>query len=74
MIRVFIAIVIGICLSTAQAYDWTEVEDTVNRYLMNGAFKGGILRVSNGTDTIYNLPFGHFSNNELPFSSPFFQN
>ena len=41
---------------------------------MDGAYKGGILRVSNGSNTIYNLPFGHLTNNELPHSSPFFSN
>jgi serine-type D-Ala-D-Ala carboxypeptidase len=74
MMRFFIAIVISISLSTAYAYDWTLVEETLNSYLMNGAFVGGILRVSNGTNTIYNMPFGHLSHSELPFSSPFFSN
>ena len=74
MMRLFIAIVIGISLTTVQGYDWTPVEETLNRYLMNGAFAGGIIRVSNGTDTIYNMPFGHFSHNDLPFSSPSFSN
>lgn len=46
------------------------MEDTVNYYVKNGAFPGGVLRVSNGSDTIYNLPFGHLSHQEIPFSSP----
>ena len=41
---------------------------------MDGAYSAGILRVSNGTDTIYNYPFGHLTHNEAPHSSPFFSN
>ena len=52
------------------AYDWTSVEQTVEYYRQNGAFVGGILRVSNSTHTLFNYPFGHFSKNELPFGSP----
>jgi CubicO group peptidase (beta-lactamase class C family) len=55
-------------------YDWTGVEDTVSRYLFNGAFKGGILRVSNGSQTLLNLPFGHLSQSALPFGSPAVEN
>ena len=46
-----------------QKYDWSTVESTVNSYLMEGAYNGGILRVSNGTHTIFNYPFGHHSHN-----------
>ena len=41
---------------------------------MNGAYAGGIIRVSNGTNTIYNLPFGYYTHNQLPFSSVPFSN
>lgn len=57
-------------LICSQEYDWSNVKDTVEYYRSNGAFPGGILRVSNGTQTIFNYPFGHFTKNELPFSSP----
>lgn len=30
--------------------------------------------MSNSSDTIYNLPFGFLSHNDLPFSSPFVSN
>jgi CubicO group peptidase (beta-lactamase class C family) len=54
----------------AQPYDWTEVEDTVNYYQMNGAFSGGVLRISNDTTTLHDYIFGHYSHTDLPFSSP----
>lgn len=50
-------------------YNWGKVEATVETYRMSGAFAGGVLRVSNSTHTIYNLPFGQLSHNELPYSS-----
>jgi CubicO group peptidase (beta-lactamase class C family) len=63
-----------ISLALTQEYDWTKVKDTVNFYLSNGAFAGGVLRVSNGTSTIYNQPFGYFSHQNLPYSSNPFTN
>ncbi len=38
--------------ATAQ-YDWQNVQDRINYYVANGAFPGGVLRVSNSTHTIY---------------------
>lgn len=58
-------IVAAILILSAHAtdYDWGKVEATVEAYRMSGAFAGGILRVSNTTHTIYNLPFGQLSHN-----------
>jgi hypothetical protein len=58
-------IVAAILILSAHAtdYDWSKVEATVEAYRMSGAFPGGILRVSNTTHTIYNLPFGQLSHN-----------
>ena len=50
-------------LAKAKNYDWTNVEDTIEFYRANGAFLGGVLRVSNGTNTIYEYPFGHYTKN-----------
>ena len=62
--RILILILITVYLVEGKGeYDWGKVEEVVNNYLMDGAYKGGILRVSNGTDTIYNYPFGHLTNN-----------
>ena len=64
--HILIVISITLIISLAhnnQQYNWQSVEDVVNYYLMEGAYKGGILRVSNGSDTIYNYPFGHLTNN-----------
>jgi hypothetical protein len=58
----------------SQAYDWTKLRDTVNYYLQNGGFSGGVLRVANGTHTILSEPFGTFTHNSLPHSSPPFTN
>jgi beta-N-acetylhexosaminidase len=57
-------------ITMAQQYNWAPVQNVVERYRSAGAFTGGILRVSNSSQTIYNLPFGFFSHNDLPFSSP----
>jgi len=59
---------------TANNYDWTNLTDTINSYLANVAFTGGILRVANGTHTIYSQPFGYFTHTNLPFSAPPFTN
>lgn len=70
-----ILLIIALLLAVnAQQYDWTNVEETVGNYQMNGAFTGGVLRVSNGTHTIYNYPFGTIAHNDLPFGAPPFSN
>lgn len=71
--RILLIISLTLTINT-QYYDWSNVEETVASYQMNGAFTGGVLRVSNGTHTIYNYPFGTISHNDLPFGSPPFTN
>ena len=71
----FILILLGISLTGVESsYDWGQVESVIAEYQGAGAFAGGILRVSNGSDTIFNLPFGHLSHSEIPFGSPVFTN
>lgn len=61
-------------LTAVRTYDWTNLTDTLNYYLHNGGFAGGVLRVANATHTILSRPFGTFSHNSLPRSSPPFTN
>jgi len=61
-------------LTITKEYDWTKVQDTINYYSQNGAFAGGVLRVSNGTSTIYTQPFGYFSHQNIPYSAAPFTN
>jgi hypothetical protein len=60
---IFIFFCLLLALTNAKDYDWTSVEDTIEFYRTNGAFSGGVLRVSNGTHAIYNYPFGHYTKN-----------
>jgi CubicO group peptidase (beta-lactamase class C family) len=55
-------------------YNWQNVQDRINYYIANGAFPGGVLRISNTTHTIYENSFGSFTHNVQPFGSPSFQN
>lgn len=70
----FIIVCLLFNLVISESYDWTAVQDTVEFYRANGAFVGGVLRVANGTHNIYEYPFGHYTNNQLPFSSPSYTN
>jgi len=55
-------------------YDWTNVEDRINYYMQEGAFTGGVLRVSNRTHNIYTNPFGYFTHNNIPYGTIPFTN
>jgi len=50
MIKYF---VLTFCLAITLTYDWNEVKSTVDKYYMQGAFPGGVLRVANETHTLY---------------------
>lgn len=60
--RLVLSLLLLVSLTTCKQYDWTNVEDKINYYQMNGAFKGGVLKVANGTHNIYTKAFGHFTN------------
>jgi hypothetical protein len=72
--KIFYLSVFLFILTTSVDYDWTTVQDQINYYIANGAFAGGILRVSTGNTTLYNNPFGTFTHNILPYSSSPFTN
>jgi len=62
-IFIILCLLFALAFSQGEDYDWSNVEDTVEYYRANGAFPGGVLRVSNGTHKIYEYAFGHFSKN-----------
>ena len=67
--RVHLVLILTL-LYCLRGQDWSKVREEVNHYLQEGAFTGAVLRVANGTHTLFVEPYGHLSHRDIPFSSP----
>jgi len=69
----FIVLVLLLVIN-CENYNWSQLEDTIQYYLANGAYVGGVLRVANGTHNIYTTSFGQYTNQYIPYSSAPYNN
>ena len=75
MISTLTTVVIGFCiLSIGAAQDWSKVIEEVEHYRKEGAYTGAVLRVANGTHTLFAQTFGSYSHIDLPLGAPFITN
>jgi CubicO group peptidase (beta-lactamase class C family) len=70
--RTFLCVLLLACVLCD--YDWTKVEDAIEYYRANGAYVGGVLRVANRYETLYESAFGNIAHNGVPRGSPRFTN